>query len=257
MTDLQDLVTSLGAVYYQDPQVPEGYVLSGSAVTHVVNLIDDVQIQETGTNSIEIGTICSQDAFTYNPEGTNSTTRITRSPYNAVVSCLQTDFTFFGVCDQFFDTLIFGRANVVTNAPNVGFRVTAGSNPSNLGFQVTKRKTSAGSAETHTVTGISLTHHVYELLCTNANWEMLVDGVTIGSGAWANAGTGFGNPIVNFFGGSDGVDSTALTRSQGQMVLFPSILGASDRQQVREAMARIMCNGHATAAPNPIFFGGF
>lgn len=249
-TELHDLVVSLGGVYWQDPQVPEGYVLSGSTVTHVVNLVDGIQIQETGTNTIDIATVCTQDAFRYNPEGTNSTTRITRTAYSAVTSCLQTDFTFFGVADQFFNAFLFGRSNVA-NSGGVGCRVTAGTNPSNLGFQVEKRKVTAGATESHIVTGISLTHHVYELLCTNSTWELIVDGVSLGSGAWANAGVGYSNALVNFFGGSDGVFSTAVTRSQGQMALFPSILSSGDRAQVRAAMTLIMCSGHPSGDNAP------
>lgn len=252
-TELHDLVVSLGAVYWQDPMVTDGYVLSGSAVTHVVNLVDSVQVAKVGSDTIVLDTMCTQPCFTYNPQPASGSGNpaIRRSAYSTVTSCLETDFTLFFVTDDAISELyIYGDAPPLSSPFLHVITVDAGAT---FTFQVQKDKNQVLPVDTASVTGISKTHHVFEVLCTNTTWELLVDGSSLGSGSWANSAEAWEDPLSVFQSGASGrtPDSSSVDHRIGQMALFPSILSSGDRTLVRDAMTLAMCNGHPTGDNAP------
>jgi hypothetical protein len=248
-TELHDLVASLGAVYWQDPMVTDGYVLSGSAVTHIVNLVDSVQVAKIGSDTIVLDTMCSQPCFTYNPQPASGSGNpaIRRSAYGAVTSCLETDFTLFFVTDDAVSVL-FSYGDPPPSASPFLHVITVVSGLT-FGIQVEKDKNQVLPSEVVTVaSGISQTHHVFEVVCSNTDCEILVDGVSLVTDTWGNSAEAWEDPLTVFQSGASarGPDSSSADHRVGQMALFPSILSSSDRALVRAAMTLAMCSGHPT-----------
>lgn len=251
MSAFSTLCVSLGAVYLQDPLDAAGYTLSGSNITNVKNLVDGASIAKGGTNTLQIGAICTQPSFAYNPEATSSNTHIRRTGYGAVAGCLQTDFTLFFTADPPASSVawvLHSYGSSGSPPPFLRVGVTRNTSPTRLTFSVEKSKQVAGSNVVNSASTTSITHHVYELTCSNSAWGLFVDGVSIGSGTWSNSGIAWAQSLVTIQQGAHGhtstPDSQSITREFGQMVLFPSVLSSGDRTLVRNALTSIMCNGH-------------
>lgn len=257
-TELHDLVVSLGGVYWQDPLVPEGYVLSGSNVTHVVNLVDGVQIAKIGSDTIGLGEMCTQPCFVYNPQPASGSGNpaIRRTGYGTVVNCLQADYTLFFVTDDTISILYSWDGTGTITAADSVVHAIVGDGGATFTAQLTHTWGSSGG-QTKTVTGISKTHHVFEWSSSYSgnSWALRVDGVVVGSGAWTSPGAppAWTTTTSAFQSGapSVGPDSSSVDHRAGQMALFPSVLSASDRALVRDAMYLIMCNGHPTGDNAP------
>lgn len=255
-TELHDLVASLGAVYWQDPMVTDGYVLSGGvgpALTHIVNLIDSVQVAKIGSDTIVLDTMCSQPCFTYNPQPASGSGNpaIRRASYTAVTGCLQNAWTLFAVTDDAI-ALVYSWDGTTISGTDSIVRATIGTSGGNLVAQLQRQWGDGSVNQIKQVTGISPTHHVFEFLVNDATWEIVVDGSSVGSGAWT-AGT-WNTTTTTFQSGAEsiGPDSSSADHRVGQMALFPSILSSSDRALVRAAMTLAMCSGHPTG-DNPIW----
>lgn len=245
--DFFDLVSAAGAVYYQEPRRPEGYVLSGGvgpAITHIVNLIDSVQIAKGGSDTIELGTMCDgQPTFVYNPQPASGSgnPHIRRTGYSAVASCLQSDWSLIFETDDNTLGILYawdGSASI-TGADSV-VRVHVLDAGPTFSVQLSRLWGNFTGELLRTVTGISKTHHIIEVKVTDTTYEVLVDGVPAGSGTWT-AGT-WGTTISAFQSGANSVgpDTSSADHRIGQMILIPDV---ADHSAIVDEMVVVMCNG--------------
>jgi len=245
MTALQDLVTSLGAVYLQDPLDPAGYVLAGSAVTSITNLIDSAAIAKGGSDTIILENMCTQPTFTYNPQPASGSgnPHIRRTAYTSVTGCLQASWTLLFTSDNQSTVLYSWNGTTISSTDSIVHVIVVDAGAT-LTLRAERQWGDGSGNQVRQVTGISKTHHVFGLKVNDATWQMFVDGVSVGSGTWVAGTWNTTTSVFQSGAPSIGPDSSSLEHHIGQMVLFPSILGSGDYADVSDAMEYIMCNGH-------------